>query len=186
MRVRHLAIVMAALLLAACSSSPLQQTQYYLLATPTGESNGGAALRSIVVELPSYLNQLGIVLIAEERQVNVASFNLWAEPLDEGIARFLRDEISGVDAADEIALRVDVHYFHGAERGEVLLDAGWTLAHDCGVAQSGRFYQTLTQSTSGYADLAATQARLLGRLAGVITTAAQALDSEIPESEDCA
>ncbi len=164
------------LLLLACSSSPVESPRYYLLATPS-DSDNAAHLQSITVNIPAYLNQLGMVIVSEQRQVNVANFNLWAEPLDEGIERYFRNTLSDVSAELFASLTVNVNYFHGNDTGSVLLDAGWVLSTNCADPLSGRFNERLQQEATGYVALAATQARLLELMGSHISEAATELAS---------
>lgn len=88
-RFRAFSAVAALMLLAACGSSP--QHNFYLL---SAESRGGATGQSPSlgigpIEIPEYLNRSSLVFSRGSNQLHIASFERWAEPLDDGIQRVL-------------------------------------------------------------------------------------------------
>lgn len=159
--------------LASClgNSASAPAMQYYLLATPQADSSQALANPKIklgVVRLPSYLDQLGIVLVTDDRQIQVANYHLWAEPLTEAIARKLEDEISASWNGGPGILNVDIHFYHGDPSGTAILDATWTLILACGESVGSRFRDSRQQNSSGYFALVETHAQLLENLSRAV------------------
>lgn len=84
------------LLLASCGSSP--PNNYYLLSAhespaPAGES---PSLGVGPIEIPEYLSREAMVISRAGNNLQVASLDLWAEPLVDGVQRVLVLNLAGL------------------------------------------------------------------------------------------
>ena len=111
-------LCLLACLLTACGKSA--PTYYYLL--ESGEKPFAApslpatSLRIAHVGIPGYLDRQGVVSRREgDPLLNVNNFDIWAEPLDQGIRRVLREVLSPSLLAGDIAVQTTD-------------DAGWKAA----------------------------------------------------------
>ena len=144
MRIRALLPLAFSLALAACGQS--MPTSYYILdsqAQPlAAESLPRTTLAVCSVTLPAYLDTKAVVLRGTDGAVlDVPQFNMWGEPLDEGVARVLRQRLArpllgrGItvlpsqDAhiAAAYNLVIDIVRLEGDLAGHVCLEARWTL-----------------------------------------------------------
>ncbi len=143
---RHLLPVLlclAALLAAGCSSRP---TEFYLLngaGTPVNSQHMPRTTMAIEqVLLPGYLDRGGIVVRGENgTSLTVPSFNVWAEPLQQGVQRVLAEMLSAPMLQTGItvlpyqnssvsawyALIVEILRFDADRTGLVQLEARWSL-----------------------------------------------------------
>jgi uncharacterized lipoprotein YmbA len=137
------ASIAAACLLAACQASP--PTHYFALTevTPTTPRATLAAQIPIRVErvmIPGELDRLELVRRSTVNQLQIATFDRWAAPLDDMIRRVLADDLAARLAPATIAsvnepaageprrhLFVGVHEFSADEHGTVVLRAAWLL-----------------------------------------------------------
>ncbi len=108
-----LGVALAALLVSGCKVIPdatVDPTRYYVLnspaavdpvvASPVGKYQIG--LRP--VELPGYLhNQKSIVVRLGVNEVRFQHFSCWAEPLDAGVNRVLKDRLRTTDAISGVS-----------------------------------------------------------------------------------
>ena len=166
-------VFLAIIAAGGCASTP--ETRYFVLALPpeAGE-NVRADVTVETVSLPTYLRSDGIALATSPHTVRHARFHRWAEPLDEGIARTLRTDLSR-RVGTQAWVEVDVQFFHGDPDGNVLLQARWQVRLPCGNPASGNFAGKVQQATNGYSSMVATQAGLVQKMslqiAGAITRA---------------
>lgn len=178
-------LCLSALLLPACGKSA--PTYYYLL--ESGEKPfavsalPATSLRIAHVGIPGYLDRQGVVGRSEGNPLlNVNNFDIWAEPLDQGVRRVLREVLSPLlltgdiavqttdDTGWKAALLVDILRLDGAPGETVRLEARWSLldsadkvmargsfadSADCPAAQSG---------TAATSSLVRTQSLLVQRL----------------------
>ena len=172
--------LVATLLLIACAGASTPRT-HYLLRTDVPEQTlrvdppVRVGLRKLVVA--PYLDQPGLVVETEPRQVRPARHHLWAEPLDEGLRRVLRAEISkalGYDVSSDAAeagqwdysVDVRVERLHGDMSGRALLVASWRIARGPGAkpAAAFRFARSAALPREGYAGLVEAQIDLARQL----------------------
>ncbi|MFV0476448.1 MAG: membrane integrity-associated transporter subunit PqiC [Parahaliea sp.] len=74
--------------LGACGSTP--RSDYFRLSGSTPDNTGNEPSIGIgPVEIPKYLQRNGMVYNQGEHQLQIASYQRWAEPLAEGITRVL-------------------------------------------------------------------------------------------------
>ena len=166
------------LVLAGCAAAPPAERHAYLLPQPVMESSGAApgTVRLGSVLLPDYLDRKDVVLQVDELKIRAARAHQWAEPLDDGIARYLQVGIANATGMSvEVApltsgsadadVHVRIHRLHGTIDGQVQLIAEWSVA---GAGQSRILHHaefSRTQSADGYPALVLAHAELLGELA---------------------
>jgi len=169
------------LALVACAGKTPDTVRYLLpAATPVGtarvEPPRWIALGGI--QLAPYLMQAGLVVETGAREVRPARFHRWAEPLDAGLRRFLRAEISaalGYDIAADTAQRsrwdetveLEIDRLHGTLSGEAVLVARWQVrpAPGQGEPRAFRFTERRPLAEAGYAGLVEAEIALLKQLA---------------------
>lgn len=171
-------ILAAALLLAACSSQPVEPTRYYLLRTPVAVTSGdqeSAAEYSLgSVEVATYIDQPGLVQETGSGEIHMARHHQWAEPLRISLRRFLATGI-GAEAGQTVAMmatspeagRIDVSIdqLHGNRRGEAVLVAFWQVSSANGTVASHQFSESRDLSRDGYTALVEAEQALLQQLA---------------------
>src|SRR5262245_51890003 len=115
------------------------------------------------VFLPGYLDRIQVVTRTGEDHVVLSPFYRWAEPLDEGIARILADEISThvpterivtypwsgpIARAIQYQVVVAVLRFDGHNGRDVVLDARWRILAKDGTELAFR-RSTLSETVAG-------------------------------------
>jgi uncharacterized protein len=154
--VRWLLSLSVCLGLASCAIS--DPTQYFTLAqapAPTAErtatastAEGGVGQTTNVsigvgpITIPTYLDRRQIVIRTGTDQVELSQFHRWAEPLEDGMARILAEEIAArvptervvtfpwrgvVARAIQYQVVVTVVRFDGQQGGDVMLDTRWRI-----------------------------------------------------------
>lgn len=181
---------LCALPMTGCGQSA--PTRYYVLDSGrqalSAASLPAAGLRIAHVGIPGYLDRQGVVSRHDgDPRLEVNNFDIWAEPLDQGIRRVLREVLSpdlldkGIavqnndDTGWKMALAVEVLRLDGAPGETVSLEARWTLfdgndrvlsrgsfadSADCPAAQAG---------SAATGKLVATQSLLVQRLGQALT-----------------
>lgn len=121
-----LALGLSLLAVAGCSL-PLPQatsdpTRYYLLSAPALPASPAAAAAPVIrirpVELASYLRGRPMVVRRGPNEVQFREFARWGEPLEQGIARVLREEL----LARGVASSVETGMVRPSEMGNVAYD----------------------------------------------------------------
>lgn len=159
--------------LSGCSSAPVVEKQYFVLAVPIGSAADGVKVPStqyqVQVKIPAYLQHSGIVVATGAQRINHAQNHQWGEPLSEGITRVLQQAFVSQQPRSKVLppVIVDVQFFHGDMAGNVLLDASYQFASGC-QKTAYRFSQQLMQEQPGYAAMVSTQARLVKAMAVAI------------------
>jgi hypothetical protein len=108
-----LAGVIAACALSSCAflQPPADPTRFYVLTLPSASSPSAAdgefarwkiGLRS--VELPAYLQTKLMVVRTGTNEIHFAEFDRWAEPLDAGIGRVIKEKLISADNVKVVAL----------------------------------------------------------------------------------
>jgi uncharacterized lipoprotein YmbA len=193
---RLLSLAAASVSLASCAVS--DPTQYYTLgeagagsarsgvsgsakssASPPGSltGNGAEAIGVGPVIVPGYLDRIQIVTRAGADQVELSPFHRWAEPLDDGIARVLAEEIGARVPTERIVtypwrgvvarviqyqVVVAVLRFDGRPAGDVTLDTRWRiLGRDGAELAFGRSTVTETAAGPGFVPLVTAMTRAL-------------------------
>ncbi len=84
------------LTVAGCGSTP--QSNYYLLSSPVSTLPSGSepSIGIGPITMPEYLNRNSMVFLRSENELEIASFERWAEPLGDGIQRVLAMNLAGM------------------------------------------------------------------------------------------
>jgi uncharacterized lipoprotein YmbA len=182
---KALVLTVALATLFACSSPPIPHSRYLMRGHEASglqplASPATVGIRRIVVA--PYLQNPGLVIETEPGEVRGARYHEWAEPLDQGVRRYLRAELSSLLSQDvdsnpslsrqwSHAIDVSIDQLHGTASGEALLVAGWRITD---IRQSRemarfRFVERVPLQSDGYAELARAELALLSKLAAVIS-----------------
>lgn len=183
------------LILVAGCSIPMPQaqsdpTKYYVLSViapsaAPAETAKAPAVRLRPVELPSYLRGESLVVRRGSNQIEFREFARWGEPLEQGIARVLREELLARRAAASVAagvrpsaagdvqdnITVRVLACEGNADGTINFAAAWeiepTAAH--GATVHGEYHaEGLKWAPHDDATLAAALSHAVAGLAGEI------------------
>jgi uncharacterized protein len=187
-----------ALTLSACSSSP--PNNYYLLSAHTFPAPSGTApsLGIGPIRVPEYLSRQNIVYNHADNALQVASLDLWGEPLENGIQRVLALNLTGMLNTQNVSyfpwqpgrapdFGVEVNLLQlDANEHEALLVAEW-LVYRPTKAESARrrisrLQLPLPAGASQPEQVAAAYSTLLFQLSETIATAIEserAADSNI-------
>lgn len=97
------------ILLAGCVSVPSSQESRFYGITALNESetkpvelSSEFAVAVSQIKVPGYLNRPHIVTQDEDHQVHFAQFDRWAEPLNEGMTRVIKENLSTILARAQI------------------------------------------------------------------------------------
>lgn len=187
---RQVTVVAAVLMCAGClelggASAP---SRFYALA-PLAEARqvpGDLGLGVGPIRTPAYLDRPQIVTRSGENQLELASFDRWAEPLGESVARVTATNLARLlgterlqrhpwrdSRAVQLAVEIDVLRFDGRWGESVTLEAFWTVrAEGATLQRSSHIAEPL--GGRDYAELAAAMSRALATLAHEIADAASA------------
>lgn len=138
------ACLVLSLFTAACGQS--RPTDFYMLSGPVPPEGSVTLPRTTLgighLAVPGYLDRPGVVVVDEKgTSVNVPRFNVWAEPLNQGIRRVVAGTLSGPllergvttlptggdSAWTDYALHMEVMRMDADTAGNVLFAARWTL-----------------------------------------------------------
>ena len=137
------------------------------------------------LRLGEYLNRRQIVTRRGRDEIELGEFDLWSEPLKDGAARVLGENLAILLRTDRVALlpwrgshpvryqvAVDVARFEGAAGADVTLEARWRILGGDGKELALR-RSTVTEGVGapGYGDMVAAMSRALGALSRDIATA---------------
>jgi hypothetical protein len=168
------------LLFAGCASSPSPEQHLYFLdaEAETGNVSENVTIGIGVVDIATYLERSEIILQVGPNELRPSRYHYWAEPLQEGVRRYLRDRLSAdlattVDTnrqfRDNWLSQVDitVDKLHGDLDGRVQLEAHYVIQviADPALQKHVRVRISGDQNGSGYAALVDAQESLLNRLA---------------------
>ena len=185
----------AVMLLAACSSTP--DSEYYLLtALASGEStNESPSVGVGPIEIPQYLNRNSLVYHRAGNQIDVASFERWAEPLTDGLSRVISLNLSALLNSQSVQVfpwpqqyaptyGVSVNVLElDAEGSQASLVAKWSIRRTKGeliTRRLTRLNEPLNGSDSA-ASITAAYSRLLLTLSEEIAAGITAADAAIDE-----
>ncbi len=177
----------AAFALAGCASTP--EFQYYVLGAEgrqvVAPPDPAATRVSLAqVAIPELVDRSQLVLRVAPHRVEMAEFHRWGEPLREGVARVLAENLGrhlgaryavsaglhpGAPAAVQVA--VAVRRFDAVPASEVAIHADWSVRPAAGPARAGesRVQEPITEAS--HAGIAAAFSRALDRIAGDIAEA---------------
>ena len=185
MKARTLFLIFLLTVCAGCSSSPPPESHEYLLRPQV--SSATYASESVValgrIEIAPYLDKQGIVLETSAGQIDTATHNRWAEPLDFAIRRYLQVSLSQdtgqniastFESSSETKTQVDVyvHQLHGSVTGTVKIVAEWQIrdADSGDVIAAGQYAATETIAGDGYGEIVKAHSTLLDQLASAIAS----------------
>lgn len=135
-------MVIAALMLAACSSSNSDKVYYQLPANAQPASlavsqTGSQLLWIDQIVLSDYLSANGVVYQTSDVQYVIATNNLWASPLDQQLRNTLIGNLTQAMpgwivasqplASEQSSLSINVTGFHGRYDGKVIVSGEWLL-----------------------------------------------------------
>jgi uncharacterized lipoprotein YmbA len=125
-------VILALVLVSACSSSP--PTRFYTLSDTAPDATPPAGVgwvRIVNLTIPGELDRPELVRRVGPNQLSVAGFDRWAAPLDETIRRTLSDDIARRVPAPvpgvQYSVTVDIHEFYGDGACNVSLRAAWSV-----------------------------------------------------------
>lgn len=166
-------IVLAALLLAGCSSSQSSKSYYQLPSTAGVISQKSAIspekqVQLISVNVADYLNGLGVVYQTSDVQYVMATNNLWAGSLQHQLQQTLIENLNTalpdwlitsqpITNGNKV-LTVNVNGFHGRYDGQAIVRGEWTLT-DGNRILTQPFDIQLPQAEDGYDSLIRTLAQ---------------------------
>jgi len=189
-----LAAAVAALALAACGTTAAARF-YSLNSTATATTNagsGGAPATSVTVivgpvSIPATVDRPEFVTTASSNSVEINSFNRWAEPLNDGIARTVAGDLAALLGGATVAVaplanfaptyRVSlrVQRFESTLNESVLVEAVWVVRKEPnGPAQAGHTLARETASGSGFDGLTAAHSRAMAAISADIAAAIRA------------
>ena len=136
-------VLVAACLLAACSSSGENKTYYQLPVDKGTVQNSASSGQHLLwveqVTVPDYLAGNGVVYQTSDVKYVIANNNLWASPLDQQLRNTLVANLSTqlpgwVVASQPLGsaqdtLNVTVTEFNGRYDGKVIVSGEWLLNH---------------------------------------------------------
>lgn len=179
-------VLLVPLFLVACSSvSPA--THYYLLSQDLGpvikinDAKDPIFLKSIT--LADHLNQAGLVMMLENKKVQVANYHFWGERLDKGVSAVLTHDLEKVclcrvfdkqlaDKQPETAAAVSLHIEQMASttEGGVLLSGRYRVNYK-NEQQVHRFRYQKEMTGSGFQSAIIAKRALITNLATDISSA---------------
>ena len=184
-------------LLAACVGGTTPPSRYYLLASDPGLAKvtkarvrDGFSIAVGPVAVPSHLDRLQIVTRKSNYQMQLAEFDLWAEPLNENLARILVENLSLLLGTDQVftfaekrgarvdmEVAIDVEKMDALPTGHAELVARWTVFRPKGrehlFTRRSRLRTTLTDGK--FTTLAAAMSRNASELSVEIAVAIRQL-----------
>lgn len=177
--------------LAGCVGGVSPPSRYYLLAADPGVAAdtriavpNGLSVAVGPVTVPTYLDRNQIVTRRTPYQLDLAEFDIWAEPLDENLARVLVEDLSRVLGTDHVLsfnekrgaevdfeVAVDVEAMDATSGREAELVARWTVTkgREHLFTRRSRLHAPLTDRD--FATLAAAMSRNVAELGVEIATA---------------
>ncbi len=137
------AILGLAVLTTGCLSPRNDPSQFYVLAASADTAHAAPADLTIglgPITLPQYLHRPQMVTRTGEHQMTMSEVHRWAEDLEAGIARVMREDLQRVTGASQVlsypwlasrtvhyAVEVDILRFEGNAAGAVQLWAAWRI-----------------------------------------------------------
>lgn len=189
------ALALLGCLIAGCALGPRPDRSRFYTLTPIADvADGDASLGDLAlglgpIALPEYLAHPAVVTRVTASEIQLSPLARWAEPLDEAIARTLRQNLAALlgiariashpwsrAQRPDLAVALDVVRFELDARGDALLGARWTLRD----AQSGEVLEARETSlveSAGGGDMdagVAALSRALGGLSREIAAAVRA------------
>ena len=175
---------------AACASKAPPETHFYVFDSDIAQESarGDFTVGIGKVTVAPYLERSELMLQVGTHEVRPARYHRWAEPLQDGVRRYLRNELStaigsAVDSDGHFRndwtfiVDVAVDRLHGDLGGTVVLDATYSISNS-DVQKRRRVTPSQLQTGTGYAALVEAQERLLTDLASQVAADIQKLSSK--------
>lgn len=179
-----LALLISALLLTACTTTPA--SRYYLLdplAAPKMEklADAGNRLGIGTINLPDYLNRQQLVIRGSGGQLLIRDGERWGEPLEDSVRRVLGENLSrllgsgklvflpappGIDPSRRLQLEITA--FEASAANEVRLDARWSLSRTQGAGTLRESHIVLAMAGNDASAMVAAMNQALLQLASEI------------------
>lgn len=191
-------VLFLTLLGVGCAGSSPERTHYLLHAeTPERSTRVEEPTRVRLgrVVVAPYLDQSGIVVEGDAREIRPARNHHWAEPLEDGLRLLLRVELSkalgedvGLSSADRSHWQHEVQVFfeqlHGTMSGRALLVADFRIESPANpkTVTEYRFARSKALTREGYAGVVDAEAELVQQLAEAI--AASLREAEAKRQND--
>ncbi len=161
------AILGLAVLTTGCLKPRTDPSQFYVLAASADTARAAPADLIIglgPITLPQYLQRPQMVTRTGEHQMTLSEVDRWAEDLEAGLARVMREDLQRVTGASQVlsypwlasrtvhyAVEVDILRFEGNAAGAVQLWAAWRIrdmaTREVVVAQESRITQQAAGAT---------------------------------------
>jgi len=174
-------LLLTSLLLGACSNAPVTM-QHYVLdqqlnAYQSPNHNAGTQVTLTRIKLARYLQQSQLAILQQNNQLYFASQHVWAEELNHGISRALRNDINQQQdmylfaenepghQQSQYQLEIQIDHLVATDKAKVIL-AGklWLLAQQQ-LKTSSPFYFELDLTEDGFSHSVTQQRQLLRQLA---------------------
>ena len=186
MKVASLLLVV---LLSGCAGKTIEPS-YYLMRSDhdleTRALNPSKDFSMGTVVIASYIDQPGLLMETVDGEIRTARYNLWAEPVYEGVRTQLMVEIAQAKGEDilpanlgntAVVLDIRLDQLHGTNKGTAKLVAYWWLRRGDEVLAAYMFAEEQALVTDGYAALVAAEKVLLTQLAEKIAATLVVPDS---------
>jgi uncharacterized lipoprotein YmbA len=182
-------LLMLVVLLSGCAGKAIEPS-YYLMRSDhdqkTRELNPSKEFSMGTVVIASYIDQPGLLIETVDGEMRAAQYNLWAEPVYEGVRNKLVVEIGRAKGEDilpadlgntAVVLDIRLDQLHGTNEGTAKLMAYWWLRRGKEVIAAYQFAEEQALVTDGYAALVAAEEALLTQLAEKIAATLVVTDS---------
>ena len=186
MKVASLLLVV---LLTGCAGKAIEPSYYLMrsdhdLETRALNPSKDFSMGSVVIA--SYIDQPGLLMETIDGEIHGARYNLWAEPVYEGVRNQLMVDIALAKGEDllpanlgntAIVLDIRLDQLHGTNKGTAKLVAYWWLRRGEEVLAAYVFADEQALVTDGYGALVAAEKALLAQLAKNIAATLVITDS---------
>ena len=176
-------VVLLATCLAACGSTPQEDTYYSLVLDAASNaavwSNDAVDITVNLarIELPSFLDSRAMAMQTGPNEVRAARHHFWAEALDESIAKVLvRDITQSASTVDierdrrwgaDCELSVEFDRFHATDDGRALASGRYWITSEVG-SRKREFDVSRRLTVNGYSAAVSTLRESLRSVAGEI------------------
>lgn len=183
-----MAAAMAMLALTACGTTA--PARFYTLNSTAAASSAPALNVTVVVgptSIPATVDRPEFVTTRGANSVDVDSFNRWAEPLNDAVARVVAGDLQTLLGGSTVAVSplanfsanyrvtLRVQRFESTIGASVLIDAVWVVRKEPnGQAHSGHTLARETVSGSGFDALSEAHSRALATISADIAAAIRA------------
>jgi len=170
-------LLLPILFLASCAEP---KSFYVLSAEGSPPSGGGMGVGVGPVSLAGYLDRPNLVFQESGNRMSVSESHRWAGDLQENIARVTATNLGrrlgtgnvrvypwGSDGELRYQVSLDIRQLHANDNGEATLEAAWRVYSlpDRRMVASKSWSGTEDMNADGYDAMAATESKLLARLA---------------------